>query len=146
MSQKDYLDESFAILQERLGTATHLGLSASEAFASDDPVGVSGPLRTLTLQVQDTPFALLGLTVPEVSVNSAGLINYLARRARARRISYMVACNLRDACLLPVPSRPDEVPQPIKRYPCLYQITPQPKGSLSTGTQCLGRAIRQDRQ
>ena len=131
MSQKDYLDEAFAILQERLGTATHLGLSASEPFVSDDPVGVSEPLRTLTLQVQNMPFALIGLTVPTVSVNSAGLINYLARRARARRISCMVACNLRDACLLPVPSRPDEVPQPIKRYPCLYQIEPQPKGPLS---------------
>jgi len=56
------LDETFAIFQDRLGTAAHLGLRADEPFTSDDPVGVGGPLRALTLYVQDVPFALLGLT------------------------------------------------------------------------------------
>lgn len=40
------LGEAFVIFQDRLGTAAHLGLSADEPFASDNPVGVGGPLRS----------------------------------------------------------------------------------------------------
>ena len=43
------LGEAFVIFQDRLGTAAHLGLSTDEPFASDDPVGVGGPLCALTL-------------------------------------------------------------------------------------------------
>lgn len=125
------LEETFVIFQNRLGTAAHLGLSTDEPFASDDPVGVGGPLRALTLHVQGTPFALLGLTEPTVAVGKAGLIEYLARRARARRIPYLMITNLRDAWLLPVPARPGDVPDPLKRYPSLYQIVPGTSGPLS---------------
>jgi len=125
------LEETFIIFQERLGTAAHLGLSADEPFASDDPVGVGGPLRALTLRVQGTAFALLGLTVPTIAVDKAGLIEYLARRARARRIPYLIVSNLRDARLLPVPARPGDAPDSLKRYSPLYQIATGAGGSLS---------------
>jgi len=131
MSHAAYLDAAFAIFQDRLGTATHLGLSADEPFASDTPVGVGGPLRALTLHIQDVPFALLGLTVPTVAVDKAGLIKYLARRARARRVPHLVVGNLRDTLLLPTPARPGETPAPLKRYPPLYQITPGAGDALS---------------
>jgi len=135
------LDETFAIFQDRLGTAVHLGLITDEPFASDNPVGVGGPLRALTLHVQGVPFALLGLTTPIVAVDKARLIEYLARRARARRIPYLVITNLRDAWLLPVPTRPGDVPDPLKRYPPIYQIAPGAGGALSPSE----RAILSDR-
>lgn len=131
MQSTSRLDETFVIFQERLGTAAHLDLSAGEPFASDDPVGVGGPLRALTLHVQGGPFALLGLTAPTVAVDRGGLIEYLARRARARRIPYLVVSNLRDALLLPVPTRSGDIPDPLKCYPSLYQITPGDSGPLS---------------
>ncbi|MBC7250086.1 MAG: SAM-dependent DNA methyltransferase [Anaerolineae bacterium] len=131
MPETAYLDAAFAVFKDRLGAAAHLGLSVNEPFASDDPVGVGGPLRTLTLRVQGTAFALLGLTVPTIAVDKAGLIEYLARRARARRIPYLIVSNLRDARLLPVPARPGDVPDPLKRYPPLYQIATGAGGSLS---------------
>ena len=131
MQPDSCLDEAFAIFQDRLGTATHLGLSADESFASADPVGVGGPLRALTLLVQDAPFALLGLTAPTIAVDKAGLIEYLARRARARRLPYLVVSNLRDAWLLPIPARPGDMPDPLKRYPPIYQVAPAAGDSLS---------------
>lgn len=131
MSYTARLDAAFAIFQDRFGTATHVDLSADEPFASDDPVGVGGPLRALTLHVQGAPFALLGLTAPTIAVDKAGLIEYLARRARARRIPYLILSNLRDAWLLPVPTRSGDVPDPLKRYPPLYQIAPGTSDPLS---------------
>ena len=125
------LDENLAIFQDRLGTAAHLGLSTDEPFASDSPLGVGGPLRALTLHVQGVPFALLGLTTPAVAVGKAGLIEYLARRARARRIPYLLVSNLRDASLLLTPACPGDVPDPLKRYPSLYQITLSAGDTLS---------------
>ncbi len=135
------LDAAFAIFQDRLGTSAHLGLSADEPFASDAPVGVGGPLRALTLHIQGTSFALLGLTVPTVAVNRAGLIEYLARRARARRLPYLVVSNLRDAWFLPIPARPGDMPDPLKRYPPIYQVAPGAGDSLSPSE----RAILSDR-
>lgn len=130
-----YVDSALAIFQERLGTAAHLELTATEPFASDDPVGVGGPLRALTLCIKEQPFALLGLTVPTVTVNQAGLMKYLARRARARRIRYLVLSNLRDTLLVPTPSRSGNKPNLLKRYPPLYQIAPGVGGSLSPPQQ-----------
>jgi len=131
MSYKARLDAALAVFQDRLGTAAHLGLSANEPFASDDPIGVGGPLRTLTVHVQGAPFALLGLTAPTITVGKAGLIEYLARRARARRVAYLIVSNLRDSWLLPVPDRPGDMPAPVKRYPPLFQIATGASGSLS---------------
>jgi len=131
MSYKARLDAALAVFQARLGTAAHLGLSADEPFASDDPIGVGGPLRTLTVHIQDVPLALLGLTAPTVTVGKAGLIEYLARRARARRVAYLIVNNLRDSWLLPVPERPGDISDPVKRYPPRYQIATGSSGSLS---------------
>ena len=131
MSYKARLDAVLAVFQARLVTATHLGLSAGEPFASDDPIGVGGPLRTLTVHVQGAPFALLGLTAPTVAVGKAGLIEYLARRARARRVPYLIVSNLRDTWLVPVPVQSVAAPDPLKRYPPLYQIATGAGGSLS---------------
>ena len=77
MSYTARLDAAFAILQDRLGIVAPYGPQRRRAFASDDPVGVGGPLRALTLHVQGAPFALLGLTAPTVAVDKAGLMQYL---------------------------------------------------------------------
>jgi hypothetical protein len=82
MQPDPHLDAAFAIFRDRLGTAAHLNLSADEPFASDNPPDVGGPLRSLVLYIQGEPLALLGLTTPAVAVDKAGLIAYLARRAR----------------------------------------------------------------
>ena len=131
MSYAEYLDAAIAVFEERLGTATHLNLSAHEPFASDAPPGVGGPLRTLSLHIQGEPFAILGLTAPTVAVEKAGLVEYLARRARARRMAHLVVSNLRDCRLLPVPSSARDLPDPLKHYRSLYQIAPVTSGGLS---------------
>jgi type I restriction enzyme M protein len=124
MQPDPHLDAAFAIFRDRLGIAAHLNLSADEPFASDNPPGVGGPLRALALHIQGEPLALLGLTTPAVAVDKAGLIAYLARRARARRIPYLLVSNLREAWLLPVSAHPGDLPDPLKRYAPLYQIAP----------------------
>lgn len=124
MSDTACLDQAFAIFQDRMAGATHLGIGADEPLVSDDPAGVAAPLRALTLNIAGTAFAVLGMTQPTLAVNQGDFVEYLARRARARRVSYMIVCNLRDTWLLPVPARSGQIPDPIKRYPPLYQIAP----------------------
>jgi type I restriction enzyme M protein len=122
MSYTARIDAAFTLFQDRLDTATHLGLSVDEPFSSDAPVGVGKPLRALTVCIQGAAFALLGLTVPAVAVNKGELVEYLARRARARHIPYLAITNLRDAWILPIPAYPNDVVEPLKRYPTIYQI------------------------
>lgn len=50
MQSEPRLGEAFDVFQNRPGTVAHLRLSTDERFASDDPVGVGGPLRALTLR------------------------------------------------------------------------------------------------
>lgn len=131
MSRTDRLDAAFDLLQGRLRTATHVSLKIDEPLISDSPVGVDAPLRAFTVRVRGVPFALVGLTAPSAGLEKLGLLEYLARRARARRIPYLVLTNLRDAWILPVPSRPGDMPDLCKRYPRLDQIAPDAQGSLS---------------
>lgn len=131
MPETARLDAAFSILEDRLCNAAQLDLSTGEPVISDEAPGVGGPLRVLTIYVREKPWALLGLTETTVAVEKAGLIEYLARRARVRHISYIVVSNLRDALLLPIPDRPGVVPDPIKRYPPLYQIAPGADDALT---------------
>ena len=131
MSPTGCLHDAFAIFEERLGTASHIGVTADEPFIFSDPVGVGGPLATLTVQVQGMPVALLGLTMPALAVNGAALTAYLGRRARARELPYLVVSNLREAWLLRTPIASGEAPDPIRHYPPIHQITPEKTGRLS---------------
>jgi len=124
-SNTAHLDEAFAIFRDRLGTARHLALRVDEPLTADNPIGIGGPLRALTVKTHNEPFALLGVTTPAVAVENATLLEYFARRARARRIPYLVISNMRDSQILPTPARPGDVRTPLKRYPRLHQIGPQ---------------------
>ncbi|MGQ9555747.1 MAG: HsdM family class I SAM-dependent methyltransferase, partial [Anaerolineae bacterium] len=108
------LDDAFAVIQARLPVGGHL--QTDEPFASDNPPGVGVPLRTLTLVLGEHPFALFGLSHPSVGVQSHGLRVYVARRARARRLPYLVLSNLRDAALFRTPASDGAWEEPLRRY------------------------------
>lgn len=81
------LDEIFAIFKTHFGDASRL--LVDEPFASDKPAGVEAPLRALTLLAAERPFALFGLTKPVITPLSPPFVAYLARRARARRVTLL---------------------------------------------------------
>ncbi|MBE2233210.1 MAG: N-6 DNA methylase [Anaerolinea sp.] len=109
------LNDVLAVLQERLGGAT--GLSVDELLVVDAPPGATAPLGSLTIQIAQEPFALLGVTIPESSSQAGGLVAYMARRARARRASFLALSNQSDILLVKTPRRDGEALEILHHYP-----------------------------
>jgi hypothetical protein len=136
--QQSRLDEAQAIFEINLSNFP--GLATGEPFASDNPAGVNGPIRALTVLVEGQPFALLGLTIPAMAPQAPALVAYLARRARARHIPYLALSNQRETILLKTPLRDDQAIEPLRRYPPLLAVapntadllTPPERGALAT--------------
>lgn len=116
------LDQVFATFEERLETADHI--SISEPFAADNPPAVGSPLRALTISVNRQPFALLGLTEPTLSPKKSAFVIYVARRARARRLPFIVLCNERETILVKTPKRDDEQLETMRHYPPILTLAP----------------------
>lgn len=131
MSDTARLDVAFDIFRDRLGGASHLELSVAEPLVVHAPGDVEAPLRVLTVKCQGAPFAVLGMTAPTVAVDKPALVDYVGRRARARRVPHIILTNLRDSQILTTPSRPGDVPAPLKRYPTSHEMVAQGTGPLS---------------
>ncbi len=122
------LDQVFIIFKDHLGSATNL--STSEPFKSENPPDVGAPLCTLTVSVTGQPFALLGLTEPTVSPQKKAFVAFLARRARARQLKFIILSNERETFLTRVPKRDDEALEILRHYPPLVTITPTSTRSI----------------
>jgi hypothetical protein len=119
---KTRLDDVFDLFRDRLATAE--ALSVSDPLSTENPPGIGSPLRALSIHVQRTPFALIGLASPTVSPQAVTLINYLGRRARAHKLPYLLVCNQREAILLPTPARDGMIKEPLRKYPVIFSISP----------------------
>ena len=122
------LNQVFELLQDCLGNTNNL-IRVDEPLNTDGPAGVD-PLRALTLLVNSQPFALLGLTLPTLSPKSSSVVTYVARRARARRVTFLVLCNERETILAKTPKRDDETLEVIRQYPPILSIVPNAIGAL----------------
>ena len=112
----DRLDEVFALFQNLLGEKPPL--SASEPCRFNPSAGINASYYALTLSFHDAPFAVLALTTARVSERSAALVEQVARRARARKVKFIVLCNQRDTLLshVPPPNQPDNL-EILQQYP-----------------------------
>lgn len=127
--QINRLDEVLELFNNRFdGTGP---FSTDEPFASETPPGLHAPLRALTILMSDKPFVLLGLTAQSVSPLSASFVGYIARRARARHIEYLILCNQRETQLVQTPNRIDDSPEKLRTYPILQSFNYQSSGSLT---------------
>lgn len=96
-------------------------VSAADPLASNGsgPIGV--PYRALTILVNEQPFAILGITAPDFSIQASGFTQSLARRALARKAPYLVYTNLRETVLLETPHQVEQTGKMIKQYPLLFR-------------------------
>lgn len=115
---KDYFEKNGEIL-------------SSEPLTSEAVQGISGGLRSLTLSIQGTITAIIGIVLPENNVLSQGLIQYSSRRARARKAKYLVLCNLRETFLTDVIPSDQGKPDLLKQYTPIQTVSIQSEEHFS---------------
>jgi methylase of polypeptide subunit release factors len=108
------LDEVLKILQTQIEMDN--ALKTAEPLLSVAATGVTGGLAVFSILFGDETLALLGLTSPENSVQATGLVQFSARRARARKARYLVLSNQRETILQVTPRRDDEQVEVLRHY------------------------------
>lgn len=108
------LDQTCTLFQQSLNQA---GFESSEPLDSDKTAGDLGPYILLTVSGAGAPLVILGLTQPQFSPQAVAFVNLLARRARARKIGYLILSNQRETILQATPAREGEAGQVLRRYP-----------------------------
>jgi type I restriction enzyme M protein len=127
MQSTSRIDKIISIFQqqiERDGT-----LKTAEPLMSTSSSGLSGGLFMLSVLFGEEPFAILALTSSENSIQAPGLVQVAARRARARKVRYLILSNQRETIILTTPRRDDEQGEILRRY--------QPVQMLSNSTDSL---------
>ena len=108
------IDEVLKIFQSQIETSG--ALKTAEPLMSAAATGLSGGLAVLSIQFGEETFAILGLTAPENALQAAGLVQFVARRARARKVRYLVLSNQRETVIQATPRRDDEQGEVLRRY------------------------------
>ena len=108
------LDEILKIFQNQVETDGKL--KTAEPLVSASATGLSGGLAVLSVLFGEEAFAILGLTAPENACQSAGLVQFVARRARARKVRYLILSNQRETIIQITPRRDDEQGEVLRRY------------------------------
>jgi hypothetical protein len=121
------LDEARALLEQPLRQAP---FEAGEHLDSDNSSGGLGPYHVSTIKVNGKPITILGVTQPEFSPQSASFVQLLSRRARARKVKYLILSNQNETILQSTPARDGEQSQILRRYPPL-QVLSESDESLS---------------
>ncbi len=115
------LDEVFDLIQQTIQKDERV--SATDPLASN-PAGTSGvPYRALTIIIDEQPFAILGLTLPDYSIQASSFTQNLARRAIARKAPYLVFTNLRENVLLETPRKAEQAGELVRQYPLLFHAS-----------------------
>jgi type I restriction enzyme M protein len=114
MAVSSRLDEVLEIFQ----TQMEIGgmLNTAESLISTSSTGLSGGLIMLSILFGEEPFAILGLTSSENSIQAPGLVQVTARRARARKVRYLILSNQRETIIQTTPRRDDEQGEVLRRY------------------------------
>lgn len=116
----DRNDEVLAIFQEQMHAVPPL--TVEEPFAAQAPAEVGAPVRALTVTAGSTPLALIGITVPSITPRAAGFVGYMARRARARRVPYLLLTAQRETLLVHTPRRDGDTLEILRAYPTEHTI------------------------
>lgn len=107
------LDEVFTIFQEPLHRAE---IQTDEPLNSTKASGNVGEYRVLTVSIKGAAFAIMGITQPDFSPQSPAYLQLLARRARSRKVKYLVISNQRETIIQTTPRRDDEQGDVLRRY------------------------------
>ncbi|MDP2989286.1 MAG: N-6 DNA methylase, partial [Kiritimatiellota bacterium] len=107
------LDEARTLFEYPLHQAEFY---AEEPLDSDNASGSLGAYRLCTVSYAGQPFAILGITQPDFSPQSPAFLQLLARRARARKVRYLILSNQRETIIQVTPRRDDEQGEVLRRY------------------------------
>lgn len=116
----DRNDEVLAIFQAQIPAAPPL--ATDEPFVASNPPEVGAAVRTLTVHAADATLAVVGITSPNMAPRSAGLVAYVARRARARRAPYLVLSTQRETLLVRAPQRDGDALEVLRAYLTEYAV------------------------
>ncbi len=108
------LDEILKIFQGQIemdGT-----LKTAEPLMSASATGLTGGLAVLSVLLGEESLAILGLTAPENAIQTSGLVQFISRRARARKVRYLILSNQRETIIQTTPRRDDEQGEVLRRY------------------------------
>jgi len=114
MESATRIDKIVNLFQEQIerdGT-----LRTAEPLKSTSASGLSGGLSMLSILIGKETLAILGLTSPENSIQAPGLVQVAARRARARKVRYLILSNQRETIIQTTPRRDDEQGEVLRRY------------------------------
>jgi type I restriction enzyme M protein len=109
---------------QRLGEACFLyeqplqnaGFEISEPLYSESNTNDLDAYRLVTVSYAGQSFAILGITQPDFSPQSPAFVGLLARRARARKVEYIILSNQRETLIQTTPRRDGEIGTVIRRY------------------------------
>jgi type I restriction enzyme M protein len=107
------LDEARTLFEQPLHQAE---FETVEPLDSDNSGGSLGAYRVLTISFTEQPLAILGITQPDYSNQSPAFTQLLSRRARARKVQYLILSNQRETIIQTTPRRDDEQMQVLRRY------------------------------
>jgi hypothetical protein len=119
------LDKILNIFQEQIerdGT-----LRTAEPLISTSASGLSGGLSMLSVLIGKETFAILGLTSPENAIQAPGLVQVTARRARARKVRYLILSNQHETIIQTTPRRDDEQGDVLRRYTPVQMLSNSPE-------------------
>jgi methylase of polypeptide subunit release factors len=107
-------EEILTLLQEQI--EINSSLKTSEVLISASARGLSGGLASFSVLLEDSLFCIFGLTPVANAVQANGLVHFIALRARARKIEYIILSNQRKTLLQTTPKNDNDSGQVLRRY------------------------------
>lgn len=117
-TKTDILDQVLSIIESLLQTEENV--NSIEPLAVNPSGSDSIPYRALTLLINDSSTAILGITTPDHAVQTPQFSQAIARRALARKASLLVLSNLQETYLVSCPTKPETPGEVLKTYPILF--------------------------
>lgn len=114
------LDEIRIIIEDALRQAS---ITIDEPLDANQPSGNLDPYRVATVINAGQPFGILGIIQQDYSPQAPAFLQLLARRARARKVRYLILSNQREAFMMTTPRRDDEQGEVLRRYESLQIIS-----------------------
>lgn len=115
------LDEVFDLILQTIEKDERVSAADPLVSNGSGPAGI--PYRALTILINQQPFAILGLTAPDYSIQASSFTQNLARRGLARKAPYLVYTNLRETVLLGTPHQAEQAGEMIRQYPLLFNAS-----------------------
>lgn len=121
MQVSSRLDEFLRIFQTQIETGTLL--ETGDSLVSATATGLTGGMAILSVIVGNETFVVIGVTAPENAVQAVSLVQFVGRRARARKAPYILLSNQCETILQTTPRRDDDAGEVLRRYPLVTMLS-----------------------